>query len=115
MWWYDYSNNPLVVPAQSWTWIGAGKFFQFIQKRPRATTIGRVADLIPGDVISVDFDPQNNNGIDHTMLVSKKTNDGTIYLAYHSNNTLDKTFYDFYNQSPSGAKYYAWSLLSSYY
>jgi hypothetical protein len=46
--------------------------------------------------------------------VSKKSNDGTIYLAYHTSNTLDKTFYTFYNQSP-GAKFYAWSLLSSYY
>jgi hypothetical protein len=72
-----------------------------------------VADLVPGDVISVDLNPQNNDGIDHTMVISKKANDGTIYLAYHSSNTLDKTFYEFYNLSP-GAKYYAWSLLSTY-
>lgn len=97
-----------------WTWINADYFFNLILQRPRAKTIGRVADLITGDVISVDFNPQNNDGIDHTMLVSKKANDGTIYLAYHTSNTLDKTFYELYNQSP-GAKFYAWSLLPSYY
>jgi hypothetical protein len=52
--------------------------------------------------------------MDHTMLVSKKSNDGTIYVAYHTNNTLDKSFYQFYNAVPSNAKFYAWSLLSSY-
>jgi hypothetical protein len=110
-WWYDFSG---IWPGESWTWINADYFFNFISKRPRVKTIGRVADLVPGDVISVDLNPQNNDGIDHTMLVSKKANDGTIYLAYHTSNTLDKTFYEFYNQSP-GAKFYAWSLLPSYY
>lgn len=110
-WWYDFS---FVQPGQSWTWINADYFFNFIHNRPRARTIGRVADLVPGDVISVDLDPQDNNGMDHTMLVSKKSNDGTIYVAYHTNNTLDKSIYQFYNAVPSNANFYAWSLLSSY-
>ena len=99
--------------SQNYTWINAGYFFNFIRDRPRAKTVGRVADLIPGDVISVDFDPGANNGIDHTMVVSRKANDGTIYLAYHTNNTLDKTFYQFWQESEAsspGARYYAWSL-----
>jgi hypothetical protein len=37
-----------------------------------------------------------------------------IYVAYHTNNTLDKSFYQFYNAVSSNAKFYAWSLLSSY-
>ncbi len=111
-WWYDFST---VTAGQSWTWINADYFFDFIYNRPRARTINRVADLIPGDVISVDFD--NDSVIDHTMLVSTKSNSGEIYLAYHTNNTLDKKFYDFYNQvalENPNARYYAWSLLSSY-
>jgi hypothetical protein len=112
-WWYDFSILSTLRPA-SWTWTSADYFFKFIQGKPRAKTIGRVADLVPGDVISVDLDPANNNGIDHTMLVSKKDSAGNIYLAYHTSNALDKTFYDFYQASPSTAKYYAWSLLSSF-
>lgn len=99
--------------AQSYTWINAGYFFNFIKDRPRARTVGRVADLIPGDVISVDFNPGANDGIDHTMVVSRKANDGTTYLAYHTNNTLDKTFYQFWKESDPNSKYYAWSLISS--
>ncbi|WP_145837543.1 amidase domain-containing protein [Dulcicalothrix desertica] len=109
-WWYDFSG---IWPGESWTWINADYFFKFILNRPRARTIGRVADLVPGDVISVDFDPQNNDGMEHTMMVSKKTNDGVIYLAYHTPNRIDVTFSEFYDKSP-GAKFYAWSLLSSY-
>lgn len=115
---FTQRSNPAVwfynSVSQSYTWINAGYFFNFIRDRPRARTIGRVADLIPGDVISVDFDPGANNGIDHTMVVSKKANDGTIYLAYHTNNTLDKTFYQFWKESEAqsaGGRYYAWSLV----
>jgi Putative amidase domain len=105
-WWY---GGGLLPPYASWTWIGADSFFKFINGRPRAKTIGRIADLVPGDVISVDLNPSANDGIDHTMLVSKKTASG-IFLAYHTTNTLDKSFTEFYNINP-GANYYAWSLL----
>ena len=114
-WWSVVSPFP---PTQSWTWINADYFFSFIQSSSRVRTTDRVANLIPGDVISVDFDPQNNNGMDHTMLVSRKSNDGNIYLAYHTNNTLDKSFYQFYNETAANtsnqARYYAWSLSSRF-
>jgi Putative amidase domain len=107
LWWYNSI-------AQSYTWINAGYFFNFINSRPRAKTIGRVADLVPGDVISADLDPAANDGVDHTMVVSKKANDGTIYLAYHTNNQIDFPFYDFWKTyETSKAQYYAWSLLPS--
>jgi Putative amidase domain len=107
-WWY---SGGILPPYASWTWTSADYFFKFINSRPRAKAIGRIADLVPGDVISVDFNPSAGDGIDHTMLVSKKTTSG-IFLAYHTNNTLDKSFTEFYNASP-GAQYYAWSLLPS--
>ncbi len=107
-WWY---SGGILPPYASWTWTSADYFFKFINSRPRAKAIGRIADLVPGDVISVDYNPSVGNGIDHTMLVSKKTASG-IFLAYHTNNTLDKSFTEFYNASP-GAQYYAWSLLPS--
>lgn len=109
-WWYDFSKN---YPSESLTWINANYFVKFAVQSKRVKVIDKIADLLPGDIIAVDFDPQNSNGIDHVMLVSKKDKNGLIYLSYHSPNTLNKPFHEFYSEKPN-SRFYALSLLYNY-
>lgn len=104
VWWYNFSN-------QSWTWINAHRWYLFTRQRPRASALSNVSALVPGDILQVDFD--RDGSIDHSIIVTRKDNRGTVYLTYHTNNTRDKPFWDFYS-THRNANYYAWRLSSNY-
>jgi Putative amidase domain len=97
--------------GQSYTWTGAPNFFQFIQNRNRVISMSRSSDLLPGDLISVDFG--GDDSIEHTMVVTKKDSFG-IYVSYHTSNTLNKPFADFVRQSSANSKYYAWRVYNTF-
>ncbi len=101
VWWFD---SKWIRPAQSYTWVNANLWFQFINSRPRGTLARNIRDLVPGDILQADW---NRDGhIDHSMIVTKKDSMGNIYLTYHSNNTVDKPF----SALPTNATYYGWRL-----
>ncbi|MDQ3817164.1 MAG: amidase domain-containing protein [Acidobacteriota bacterium] len=102
VWWYDWLN-------QSYTWTSANYWFQFTNSRPRGTIARYISDLQPGDILQADWD--RDGRIDHSMIVTKKDSYGNIYLTYHSNSTLNKSFYSIYSANPN-ATYYGWRLYS---
>jgi hypothetical protein len=103
-WWYNSLN-------QTWTWINAQYWWQFAWNRPRVDHAAYVNDLVPGDILQLDFN--RDNSMDHSMIVTKKDGNGNIYLTYHTTNTRDRAFSDIYNSNPN-AWYYGWILRSSY-
>ena len=104
VWWYNSFN-------QSWTWINAHRWYLFTRNRPRASALSNVSALVPGDILQIDFD--RDGYIDHSTIVTKKDSSGRVYLTYHTNNTKDKSFWDFYS-AYKNANYYAWRLSSNY-
>ena len=69
------------------------------------------SDLSVGDIINVNWG--TGEGISHSMMVSTKYSDGTIFVSYHSNNTLDKPLYDLVGSFPN-ASFYAWHINDSF-
>ena len=82
-WWYNSLN-------QSWSWIGVPYWHDFALKHSKRTVkLSSPRSLWEGEVLQVDF---TNNGVkDHTMIVTKKTS-SEIYLTYHTNDTLNRSF-----------------------
>lgn len=112
-WWYDPTWP---YPGQSYTWAGAHNFYLFTYYRPRASIAQNVRDLVPGDILQVDWNDANGNPvpdghIDHTMIVTQKDAYGNIFLTYHSNSRLNKPFSDLLKEKPN-AKWYGWRLYS---
>lgn len=103
-WWYNWLN-------QSWTWINPHYWFWFTYNRPRGTLVASFSDLEPADILQMDFD--RDGYLDHSMIVTYKDGSGTIYLTYHSTDTLNRSIWDIYNDNPD-ANYYGWSLHSSF-
>ena len=104
-WWYNYFN-------QSWPWINAHYWAVFTYNRPRATLLGNVLDLVPGDILQVDFDKDGQ--IDHSTVITRKDSNRTIYVTYHSTDTKDKSIWDFHSTA-GNPNYYAWRLNSYIY
>ena len=116
LWWYN-------SVAQSYTWVGAAQLFEFLKSSNgvrRATREFDLSKLEPGDIIQIDF-AGDAYGITHSVIVTHKiptttrgvTGNNLLRIAYHSTNTLDRSFDDFYGAN-SGAVYYAWKISSSY-
>jgi hypothetical protein len=116
LWWYN-------SVAQSYTWTGAPQLFEFLKSSKgslRATREFDLSKLEPGDIIQVDF-AGDAYGITHSIIVTHKvpiatkgvTGSNLLRVAYHTTDTLDRSFDDFYGYSP-GAVYYAWKISSSY-
>ncbi|QWT24567.1 amidase domain-containing protein [Subtercola sp. PAMC28395] len=92
-WYSDYATTG----DYSYSWIRGNEMDDYLASRPDTTRLelSDRAKVKVGDVVMFDWDPQNGNGVDHTMLVSKVlTNaDGStsIKLVGH---TLDAQFRD---------------------
>lgn len=121
-WWYrSYGRSPsckinlshldpdrwVCSFGQSRTWVNAHWFYWFMRNRPRGYSVSRISDLQLGDVLQVDF--TRDGTVDHTMIVTHIDSRGERYLTYHTNNTLNKSFSNFYKDYPN-AYYYAWRL-----
>jgi hypothetical protein len=128
-WWgYNKTECTGITPCQSYSWTGADYFYDFVQKNSgRAYLVTTFGELQPGDIIQVNYPPVSgvqDYPMEHSMIVTHKNPKSTsgiagyyeLMVAYHSSNTLDKPFTDFYNAHPNtnGYKYYAWRIRSSY-
>jgi hypothetical protein len=116
LWWYN-------TIAQSYSWVGAPQLFEFLKSSSgtrRATREFDLSRLEPGDIIQIDF-AGDAYGITHSVIVTHKvptttrgvTGNNLLRIAYHSTNTLDRSFDDFHGANP-GAVYYAWKISGSY-
>lgn len=109
-WWY-HETQPYFGPGQSYSWAGAQNWFNFTKNRPRGKIVEFGKDLEIGDIIQ--FDEGSNGSINHTAIVTKIDSRDTPYLTYHTNNTKDKSLWEFLSISPKPIKVKAWHLDSS--
>jgi len=104
VWWYNLLN-------QSWTWINPQYWWQFAWNRPRVDHAAFVGDLVPGDILQMDFN--QDSSMDHSMIVTTKDGSGEIYLTYHTTNTEDRPFSEIFASNPN-AWYYGWILRDNF-
>ena len=111
--WYDdpnywwYSNNPIIQwggRAESRSWINVHYFYFFARYSGRAYNAQYLTDFRIGDTLQVDFDAVDG-WLDHNTIVTQNNGGGNIFLTYHSNDTLNKSIWDFIASTP-GANYY---------
>ncbi len=92
-WYSDYVSNG----DYSLSWIRGTEMDDYLASRPDTTRL-ELADrarLKIGDVVMFDWDPQNNNGPDHTMVVSRvvPNDDGSISIKLVGH-TVDAQYRD---------------------
>jgi len=101
-WWYNSLN-------QTWTWTGAHYFWLFTKNRPRGYIARYFSDMQLGDILQMDY--TNDGYSDHSMVVTAKDSYGTIYLFYHTTNTLNRSINSILSQYPN-ARYSGWRIYS---
>jgi hypothetical protein len=111
-WYSDYATTG----DYSYSWIRGNEMDAYYASRPDTTRLELTQrDQVKiGDVVMFDWDPQNGNGVDHTMIVSKVTTnlDGTtaIKLVGH---TVDAQYRDLDTaitvENPGGTAHF-WSI-----
>lgn len=82
-WWYGG------IPTNSWTWSGAENFYRMTKALNRTTTAKYVSDLRVGDLLQ--YKSSGATNMTHSMVVTKKSG-STVYLSYHTTDTLNKPF-----------------------
>jgi hypothetical protein len=108
-WFSDYATTG----EYSFSWIRGNPMDAYYASRPDTTRYEFTdrSQLKIGDVVMLDWDPQNDNGVDHTQIVSKVTTnaDGTISIAMVGH-TLDSTYRDLDNavtvEKPGGTAHF---------
>ncbi len=92
-WYSDYATTG----DYSFSWIRGNPMDEYYNSRDDTTRYEFTdrSQLKIGDVVMLDWDPQNDNGVDHTQMISKVTHnaDGTISIAMVGH-TLDSTYRD---------------------
>jgi hypothetical protein len=111
-WFSEYASTG----DYSYSWIRGNEMDDYYASRPDTTRLELTQrdQVKVGDVVMFDWDPQNDNGVDHTMLVSKVTKnlDGTtsIKLVGH---TVDAQYRDLDTaitvENPGGTAHF-WSI-----
>jgi hypothetical protein len=89
----------------SYSWAGAHNFNQFFQQSGRGWAAKYFSDMYLGDILQADWGPTPDGNISHSMVVTAKASDGTIYLTYHSNNTRNRSIDDLRASNP-GTNWY---------
>jgi hypothetical protein len=127
--WWAYSKSQCKSsPCQSYSWTAADYFYDFVKNNSaRAYSASTFGELEPGDIIQVNYPPisgQPDYKMEHSMIVTHKNPKSTfgiagyyeLMVAYHSKDTLDKPFTDFYSGYPpsNGYQYYTWRIRTSY-
>jgi hypothetical protein len=108
-WYSDYATTG----EYSFSWIRGNPMDDYYASRPDTTRYEFTdrSQLKIGDVVMLDWDPQNDNGVDHTQIISKVTRnaDGTISIAMVGH-TLDSTYRDLDNavtvEKPGGTAHF---------
>ena len=92
-WYSDYATTG----DYSLSWIRGNEMDDYLDSRPDTTRVELTdrASVKLGDVVMFDWDPGDDNGVDHTMLVSRiDTNpDGTIAIEL-AGHTVDAQYRD---------------------
>lgn len=92
-WYSDYATTG----DYSYSWIRGNPMDEYYASRDDTTRYEFTdrSQLAIGDVVMIDWDPQNDNGVDHTQMISKITHnpDGSISIAMVGH-TLDSTYRD---------------------
>ncbi len=101
-WWYN-------AFTQSATWTAAQNWELFTYNRPRASMASFVSDLRVGDILQADW--TSNGTTDHSMVVTSKSG-SDIYLTYHSNNVVNRSFSSILADNPN-ATWYGYLISSS--
>jgi Putative amidase domain/IPT/TIG domain len=95
-WYSTYATNG----GYTLSWVRGTPMFDYLSSRPDVThyTVDQREKVKVGDVVMFDWDPQDNNGVDHTMVVSQvnKAADGTIGIKCVGH-TVDAQFRDLDN------------------
>jgi hypothetical protein len=80
----DWYSTYATKGGYSLSWVRGTPMFDYLSSRPDVVhyTVNQRQNVKVGDVVMFDWDPQNNNGVDHTMVVSQvdKAADGTIAI-----------------------------------
>ncbi|MFB2586538.1 amidase domain-containing protein [Herbiconiux liukaitaii] len=108
-WYSDYATTG----DYSFSWIRGNPMDDYYASRPDTTRYEFTdrSQLKIGDVVMLDWDPQNDNGVDHTQIISKITTnaDGSISIAMVGH-TLDSTYRDLDNavtvEKPGGTAHF---------
>ncbi|NQX34600.1 amidase domain-containing protein [Herbiconiux sp. VKM Ac-2851] len=111
-WYSEYATTG----DYSYSWIRGNQMDAYYASRPDTTRleITQRDQVKIGDVVMFDWDPQNDNGVDHTMIVSKVTPnlDGTIAIKMVGH-TLDAQYRDLDTaitvEKPGGTAHF-WSI-----
>jgi hypothetical protein len=93
----------------SYSWAGAHNWYQFTNQSGRAFIATYFSDMLTGDILQADWGPTPDGTVNHTMIVTSKSSAGTIFLTYHTNNTLDRSIDDLLASNP-GTNWYGWEL-----
>ncbi|GAA2227415.1 amidase domain-containing protein [Herbiconiux moechotypicola] len=112
----DWYSDYVATGDYSYSWIRGNQMDAYYASRPDTTRyeFSDRSQLKIGDVVMFDWDPQNDNGVDHTMMISKVTTnaDGSISIAMVGH-TLDATYRDLDNavtvEKPGGTAHF-WSI-----
>ncbi|MFB2554212.1 amidase domain-containing protein [Herbiconiux liangxiaofengii] len=112
----DWFSEYATTGDYSYSWIRGNEMDAYYASRPDTTRLELTQrdQVKVGDVAMFDWDPQNDNGVDHTMIVSKVTKnlDGTtsIKLVGH---TVDAQYRDLDTaitvENPGGTAHF-WSI-----
>ncbi|ARJ04320.1 hypothetical protein B5808_03045 [Cnuibacter physcomitrellae] len=111
-WYSDYATTG----DYSYSWIRGNEMDAYYASRPDTTllSIDQRDQVKVGDVAMFDWDPANDNGVDHTMIVSKVTAqpDGTVAIKLVGH-TVDAQYRDLDNaitvENPGGTAHF-WSI-----
>lgn len=112
----DWYSDYVATGDYSYSWIRGNQMDDYYASRPDTTRyeFSDRSQLKIGDVVMFDWDPTEDNGVDHTMIISKVTHnaDGTISIAMVGH-TLDATYRDLDNavtvEKPGGTAHF-WSI-----
>ncbi|MBV9852126.1 MAG: amidase domain-containing protein [Armatimonadetes bacterium] len=93
--------------SSTWSWSNAADLFEFLHRSGRASLVNSWQDLQPGDVVQVNWD--GGWPVSHTMIVTGYDGWGYPTLTQHSNNRLNKTIWEYLQESPN-ASFYGWHI-----
>ncbi|MFE7312263.1 amidase domain-containing protein [Streptomyces sp. NPDC057555] len=90
---------------QSHSFVGVNEFSWFALSSKRVTSLANVYQMDVGDVLQLDFDRDGSK--DHSMIVTKRSQQGMPYVTYHSTNTYNRSVASLVASYPY-ATYYAY-------
>lgn len=99
VWWY---NDWFQLASH--TWIGAPHFHDFLGQTGRAQLVMHLRDLDVGDVIQMQW--PGNTALTHTVIVTHREPDGTLYVSQHSPGHLNAELLTY----PAGTRFFRWHL-----